>query len=84
MNKTGMACSICKGPSTVLETRHLDNDQVIKRRRRCPKCMVDWTTMEFKTSDPKLVMQRAPKGGRKKIGEEDPDPVPVRGSNLSR
>lgn len=46
-----MLCPKCSNKSDVVDSRHLEKDNIIRRRRQCRKCSKRFGTLEIQTED---------------------------------
>lgn len=46
-----MLCPKCSNKSDVVDSRHLEKDNIIRRRRQCRKCEARFGTLEIQTED---------------------------------
>ena len=46
-----MLCPKCSNKSDVVDSRHLEKDNIIRRRRHCRKCEARFGTLEIQTED---------------------------------
>lgn len=53
-----MKCPFCGGESKVLESRHADEGQAIRRRRECLQCGRRFNTMETVEAGPLVVVKK--------------------------